>query len=64
MGGTQDERYEPGRSREDSAHRQASGPDPVHPQFGRPSRDPARDEPSRRRDDDPLHEQDQRDEEL
>ncbi|MER5873230.1 hypothetical protein [Streptomyces sp. NPDC002044] len=64
MGDAQDDRREPGKRREEPARRQGSGPDPVHPEFGRPSRDPARDDPSRHRADDPPREADHRDEEL
>lgn len=64
MGGRQDGRQGPGGHPAEPVRDRGCGPDPVHPEFGRTSRDPDRDDPARRRADDPQREQDQRDEEL
>ncbi|MFH8713160.1 hypothetical protein [Streptomyces zaomyceticus] len=62
MGGMQDKRQEPGKGREEQHRPQSPGEDPAHPESGRPSRRPGREEKSHRREDDLMREEDLRDE--
>ncbi|MFF9056848.1 hypothetical protein ACF09Z_37580 [Streptomyces erythrochromogenes] len=47
MGGMKDKRQEPGKGREEQRRPQSPGPDPVHPEPHRPSRQPGREGESR-----------------
>ncbi|MEU9142593.1 hypothetical protein [Streptomyces sp. NPDC048349] len=66
MGGMQDKRHEPGKSREPQEHQRAG--DPAHAQPGKSSREQGqkkgRQETSRGREDDLLREEDLHDERL
>ncbi|MFD9522271.1 hypothetical protein [Streptomyces sp. NPDC059979] len=66
MGGMQDKRQEPGKGREEQQRPQRPqqpGQDPVHPEPGTPSRGgKSLDENKRRREEDPLHGERERDE--
>lgn len=66
MGGTQDERQEPGNGREEPERLRRSGQDPVHPGPGTPSRGGQRpEETERRREEDLLREEhDRRDDDI
>ncbi|WP_329107057.1 hypothetical protein [Streptomyces sp. NBC_01439] len=63
MGRQQDKRQEPGKGREEQQRLQRPGQDPAHPEPGTPSRGGQRpDENRRRREEDPLQGERERDE--
>ncbi|MFE5144272.1 hypothetical protein ACFRDV_42810 [Streptomyces fagopyri] len=66
MGGMQDKRQEPGKSREEHKRPQQPGQDPVHSEPGRPSRSGERPEETERHREDalPRDERDLRDDDF